>query len=333
LEIDKDQPALGENVAHSEVQKEFSTVLDQAVLRSLDLISKTAQSLIPDDKCATLSPQFFERILMLGRDLPPSCPTEDIHSFGEILSAAWAYHLLRDPEFAWGSQASFNDYEKTNRLILKAIELIPISQAMSAPARHSDPEHVGITKKRVKSSGVLSRQDITRRLNLPIDDGSCLAVVPLDSTAVKAASLKVHLGNWFSYARRTRVSNFRIGDLNQQRLLSAIGRDEVFVAHNKDFLLHPGDLVLGVTQEFFGFPNNLMAFVEGLSALGRLGLFVATATQVAPGFHGVLVLELVNAGTVPLQLLPGMEIAQLVFQTLTEPVSLDPSENRCPIKP
>jgi dCTP deaminase len=56
-----------------------------------------------------------------------------------------------------------------------------------------------------------------------------------------------------------------------------------------------------------------MAFVEGKSSIGRQGLIVATATMVAPGFHGVIVLELANAGTVPLILHPGMEIAQLVM--------------------
>jgi deoxycytidine triphosphate deaminase len=54
--------------------------------------------------------------------------------------------------------------------------------------------------------------------------------------------------------------------------------------------------------------------------LGRLGLLVATATTIAPGFHGVVVLELANTGTVPLELVPGMAIAQIVPQVVTSPV-------------
>jgi dCTP deaminase len=95
-------------------------------------------------------------------------------------------------------------------------------------------------------------------------------------------------------------------------------------------------LALGVTQEFISLPNDVMAFVEGRSSLGRLGLFVATATQVAPGFHGVVVLELANAGTVPLELTPGIEIAQLVFQVMTHPVpsnKLYRGKYYCQIKP
>jgi dCTP deaminase len=91
---------------------------------------------------------------------------------------------------------------------------------------------------------------------------------------------------------------------------------------------------LGVTQEFIALPDDVMAFVEGRSRIGRLGLFVATATQVAPTFHGVIVLELVNAGTVPLELQPGIQIAQLVFQVMTDPA---PKRYRgqyyCQIKP
>jgi dCTP deaminase len=51
-----------------------------------------------------------------------------------------------------------------------------------------------------------------------------------------------------------------------------------------------------------------------------MGLSIATAAQVAPGFHGSLVLELFNVGTLPLKLRPGMAVAQLVFLTTDQPV-------------
>jgi dCTP deaminase len=70
--------------------------------------------------------------------------------------------------------------------------------------------------------------------------------------------------------------------------------------------------------EFIGVPNDLMAYVEGKSRIGRMGLIIATATQVAPGFHGVVVLELANTGVLPIVIKPGMAIAQLVFHKLDE---------------
>ena len=52
------------------------------------------------------------------------------------------------------------------------------------------------------------------------------------------------------------------------------------------------------------------AFV-GKSSLGRHGLIIETAPVVHPGFSGCLTLELANVGEVPINLRPGMEIAQL----------------------
>jgi hypothetical protein len=99
---------------------------------------------------------------------------------------------------------------------------------------------------------------------------------------------------------------------------------------------HPGDLLLGATSESIALPPDTMAFVEGKSSLGRLGLLVATATTIAPGFHGVVVLELANTGTVPLELVPGRAIAQLVLQVMTSPVPEDRlyrGKYYCQIKP
>jgi dCTP deaminase len=79
-----------------------------------------------------------------------------------------------------------------------------------------------------------------------------------------------------------------------------------------------------------------MAFVEGKSKWGRLGLIVATASQVAPGFHGVIVLELANAGTVPIELQPETAIAQLVFQKISQPIAakdLYRGKFYCQVKP
>jgi dCTP deaminase len=44
-----------------------------------------------------------------------------------------------------------------------------------------------------------------------------------------------------------------------------------------------------------------------------MGLIIATATKVDPGFQGCITLEIVNDGEVPLELYPGFPIAQLVF--------------------
>jgi deoxycytidine triphosphate deaminase len=54
-----------------------------------------------------------------------------------------------------------------------------------------------------------------------------------------------------------------------------------------------------------------------------VGLLVATAIFVQPGFSGCLTLELVNHGESPIALYPGSRIAQLVVHELACPTDHD----------
>jgi dCTP deaminase len=56
----------------------------------------------------------------------------------------------------------------------------------------------------------------------------------------------------------------------------------------------------------------MAAFVVGRSSWGRIGLVVATAIMVQPGFAGSLTFELANEGDTPIRLYPGLRLAQLV---------------------
>ena len=86
------------------------------------------------------------------------------------------------------------------------------------------------------------------------------------------------------------------------------------------FVIHPGEFVLGVTEERVAIPDDIVARIEGKSSIGRLGLIVhATAGFVDPGFKGTLTLEITNLTRVPIKLYPGLLIAQLSFMTLDAP--------------
>jgi dCTP deaminase len=76
--------------------------------------------------------------------------------------------------------------------------------------------------------------------------------------------------------------------------------------------LHPGRMVLGSTLEFVHLPHDCAAQVLGRSSWGRIGLLVATAVFVQPGFAGSLTLELVNESDTPIRLHPALRVAQLV---------------------
>ena len=65
-------------------------------------------------------------------------------------------------------------------------------------------------------------------------------------------------------------------------------------------------------------PNNLTAFVEGRSSIGRLGLFTQNAGWVDPGFEGEITLELFNANRSAIELRSGRRVGQLVFAQMDQ---------------
>ncbi|WP_420368555.1 dCTP deaminase [Curtobacterium sp. L1-20] len=77
------------------------------------------------------------------------------------------------------------------------------------------------------------------------------------------------------------------------------------------YTLPPQGFLLGSTLEFVGMPHNMHGQVLSRSSWGRLGLIVATAVVVQPGYRGMLTLELVNTSNAPIVLRPGLRVAQL----------------------
>ena len=163
----------------------------------------------------------------------------------------------------------------------------------------------------------------------------CLVVTPLLSPKqVGDASIDVRLGNQFIVFRMHTFSVFsayRTPAANLRRR-----QERQVVRFGTPFVLHPGTLALGATFEYVRMPPDLECQVEGRSSWARLGLQIATANSVEPGFKGVLTLELSNVGTMPLELYPGVRIAQLVFRDATPRLAAAYGEERkyrCPVGP
>ena len=129
-----------------------------------------------------------------------------------------------------------------------------------------------------------------------------LVVEPLTSESVQPASIDCRLGNHFLI-----VDNFNMKtiDLDNDILYREFEGDEI--------TLPPHTFLLATTMEYVKLPNDLTAFVEGRSSIGRLGLFIQNAGWVDPGFEGNITLELYNANSLPIQLRAGRRICQLVF--------------------
>ena len=81
-----------------------------------------------------------------------------------------------------------------------------------------------------------------------------------------------------------------------------------------DYTLKPNEFLLGSTFERIHIPNNISAFVDGKSSLGRLGIAVhITAGFIDAGFEGNVKLEIKNNSDKQFRLSEGMLIGQLIF--------------------
>ena len=119
----------------------------------------------------------------------------------------------------------------------------------------------------------------------------------------------MRLGRYFITFVRSRIGTLNALDLNQATKRM---QEMVEVDWGDFFVLHPGEMVLGVTLESVEMDSDCVAQVLSRSSVGRFGLLSATAVHVQPGFRGCLTLELVNLASVPLQLTPGQRVAQIV---------------------
>lgn len=102
---------------------------------------------------------------------------------------------------------------------------------------------------------------------------------------------------------------------------SEVDTDLVEINGDKEFILHPGEFVLGVVVENVELPDDIAGRIDGRSSLGRLGIIVhSTAGHVDPGWKGRLTLEISNIGKLPVALRPGMRFCRLVFEKVSSPV-------------
>jgi dCTP deaminase len=103
---------------------------------------------------------------------------------------------------------------------------------------------------------------------------------------------------------------------NFDRTIQALSQSRKITAAG--YLLEPKVLTLAWTKEYVSLATEtrIAARVEGKSSLARLGLAVhVTAPTIHAGFSGQIQLEMVNHGSVPVRLKPGMRICQLIFET------------------
>jgi dCTP deaminase len=126
-----------------------------------------------------------------------------------------------------------------------------------------------------------------------------IVIEPYREECLGTNSYDVHLGKYFA--------------VYTDRVLDAKKHNKVdhFEIGEEGFVLQPGTLYLGVTEEYTE-THNSVPFLEGKSSIGRLGIDIhATAGKGDVGFSNTWTLEI--SCVHPVRVYPGMPIGQLIY--------------------
>jgi len=129
-----------------------------------------------------------------------------------------------------------------------------------------------------------------------------LVVDPIDDQSIQPASIDCRIG-----------THFLVLEDNKMDVLSMDEEIHYREIEGDSVTIPPHSFLLATIQEYVKLPNDLTAFVEGRSSIGRMGLFIQNAGWIDPGFEGRITLELYNASSLPIKLQAGKRICQLVF--------------------
>lgn len=149
---------------------------------------------------------------------------------------------------------------------------------------------------------ILSDKTLTKML-----EEKTLVVEPIEKEQIQPASIDIRLGNTFSIVEDTSTGIINLEDKIEYKTITS-----------DSYILLPNQFVLATTMEYFDLPDDLTAFVEGRSSLGRMGLFIQNAGWVDPGFKGEITLELYNANRCAIELKAGRRVGQLVFAKMDD---------------
>ncbi len=143
-----------------------------------------------------------------------------------------------------------------------------------------------------------------------------------DERVISGVTVDLRLGHRFRVFSSHTIAFIDLSGSRDQvnQAVEKVMGDEIYISEQETFVLHPGELALGVTLESITLPDDLVGWLDGRSSLARLGLMVhVTAHRIDPGWSGNIVLEFFNSGKLPLALRPGMAIGAMSFETLSGP--------------
>lgn len=181
----------------------------------------------------------------------------------------------------------------------------------------------------------LNKNELIKRLSTKTPKVNRLVVTPiLDlKQQIEGPGIDLRLSNQFIVFKSENTPHINIATLDDYNIKKV--QSEVVVPFGESFILHPKTLVLASTLEYISMPHDLSGTLEGRSSWARLGLIIATACAIDPGFKGCITLELTNLGNLPLYLYPGIRLAKLILMETTSPTEYEGSGKKyyCQIGP
>ena len=130
-------------------------------------------------------------------------------------------------------------------------------------------------------------------------DKRLIVIEPFRIDCLGTNSYDVHLGKYISVYKDKELDARKHNTIIE----SEIGAE--------GFLMHPGMLYLGITEEYTE-THHTVPFLEGKSSIGRLGIDIhATAGKGDVGFCNYWTLEL--SCVLPVRIYAGMPIGQLIY--------------------
>lgn len=137
-----------------------------------------------------------------------------------------------------------------------------------------------------------------KKILASIENGE-IVIEPFDISNLGTNSYDVHLGKYLA--------------MYKDRVLDAKKHNEIehIEIGPEGFVLQPGTLYLGVTEEYTE-THNAVPFLEGKSSVGRLGIDIhATAGKGDVGFCNTWTLEI--SCVQPVRIYAGMPVGQLIY--------------------
>lgn len=154
-----------------------------------------------------------------------------------------------------------------------------------------------------------------RTIEQYINDGNIIIHPEFDKRNIRPAGIRIHLAKDLLLPEPDQVVSLTAAQDLKYR--------EVDLSQ-EDFLLTPGEFVLGASYEAIQTPANVLAILDGRSTVARLGLTTHITASVIDGTFEtphVAVLEIKNLGNFTIRLRFKDPIAMMLFAELKDPVT------------